>query len=54
MEKAGCTSPAGSGEAFLAVRIVILNHVQNLQIHAVRASFHIVFSVGSRLYRTAG
>ena len=30
----------------LAVRIVFLDRVQNLQIHAVRANFHIMFSVG--------
>ena len=39
--------PAGSGEALLAVGIVFLDRVQNLQIHAVRANFHIMFSVRS-------
>ena len=37
--------PAGSGEALLAVRIAFLDHVQNLQMHAVRAKFHIGFSL---------
>ena len=32
----------------MTVRIVLLDHVQHLQIHAVRASFHIVFV--SRIY----
>ena len=34
-------------EALFAVRIVFLDHVQNLQIHAVRANFPIMYSVGS-------
>ena len=40
-------TPTGSGEALLAVRIVFLYRVQNLQIHAVRANFRIMFSVRS-------
>ena len=36
-----------AGGALLAVRIVFLDHVQNLHIHAVRANFQVVFSVGS-------
>ena len=30
----------------VTVRIVFLDRVQNLHIHAVRANFHIMFSVG--------
>ena len=37
--------PAGSGEALLAVRIVFLDRVQNLQIHVMRANQYIcIFS----------
>ena len=38
--------PAGSGESLLAVRTVFLDHVQNVQIHAMRANLHSMFSVG--------
>ena len=37
--------PAGSGKVLLAVRIVFLDRVQNLQIHVVRANQYIcIFS----------
>ena len=37
--------PAGSGKVLLAVRIVFLDRVQNLQIHAMRANQYVcIFS----------
>eukprot|EP01048_Picozoa_sp_COSAG05_P002102 COSAG05_NODE_78_length_21399_cov_26.298216_16_plen_85_part_00 len=41
----GCPHPAGSGMSLLAVRIVFLDRVQNLQIHVMRANQYIcIFS----------
>ena len=39
------TTPTGSGKVLLAVRIVFLDRVQNLQIHVMRANQYIcIFS----------
>ena len=50
----GCLSssyivhPAGCGKSLLAVRIVFLNRVQNLQIHVMRANQYILVCIFSQ------
>ena len=41
-----CLHTAALAGALFRNQPVVLDHVQNAQIHAVRANFHIIFSVG--------